>query len=350
MQRLALARPDVGFSLVHDGRVLLEAPPAATLTDRALAVLGRDVARSLFQVDGMEGEAALHGLVAKPGVTRPSAGALYVDLNGRVIRDRGVIHAVVSGYGSLNPAGKYPIVVLHLEVPLDAVDVNVHPAKTEVRFRDSSGIHRLVHHAIRDALKVAPWAGREGSGAVAPPPPDPAEPPRAAAVTSAPEAPWHASVRSFAPFLGNELPGWTLRETSTVMAPVTDSAPDAARLPFEPRPSLEVGSAGFFAALRPIAQLHRTYLVCESASGLVLIDQHAAHERVTFEKLRGQLLAGAVATQDLLLPEPVEVGPVRARVAEERADALARLGYALEPFGIGTVLVKRVPRAARAVR
>jgi len=353
MQRLALARPSVAFSLVHDGRVLLEAPTAANLADRALAVLGRDVARSLFQVDGVEGEAALHGLVAKPGITRPSAGALYVDLNGRVIRDRGVIHAVVSGYGSLNPSGKYPVVVLHLEVPLDAVDVNVHPAKTEVRFRDASGIHRLVHHAIRDALRVAPWAGREGEGTPAAVAVMPSGEPAGwggvpvSGVVSGDEPasvpPSSAGDRSFSRFVGHELPGWTLRES-----PHGSAAP--ATHPLDPRgpgraaePPLVAGAAGYFGQLRPIAQLHRTYLVCESASGLVLVDQHAAHERVTFERLRGQYLAGAVSAQDLLLPEPVDVGPIRARVAEERAAVLERLGYVLEPFGVGTVLVKRVP-------
>ncbi|MFN7951919.1 MAG: DNA mismatch repair endonuclease MutL [bacterium] len=343
MQRLALARPAVTFTLVHESRTLLEAPAASTLTDRVLAVLGRDVAVSMHQVDGMEGDAALHGLIAKPGVTRPTASAHYVDVNGRVIRDRGLIHAVLSGYGSLNPAGRYPIVVLRLEIPLDAVDVNVHPAKTEVRFRDAAAIHRLVHHAVRDGLKMAPWIGanrergelgdREAAEA----------PLVSVPFAPLPAAPAPAAEREgFAAFVGRDLPGWTLRERPEPATPAPTSAPEdrSPSAPSEPGRSL---GEGFFGSLRPIGQLHRTYLVCEGGGGLVLIDQHAAHERVTFERLRAQCLGGTVAVQELLIPESLEVGPVRAQLAAERAPLLERLGFGLEPFGGGAVLVKHIP-------
>ncbi len=331
MQRLALARPEVALKLTHESRVVLEAPPSVRLADRALAVLGRDVARALFEVDGMEGEASLHGLIAKPGVTRPSAGALYVDLNGRVIRDRGVIHAVTSGYGTLNPAGKYPIVVLHLEIPPGLVDVNVHPAKTEVRFREPSAIHRLVHHAVRDGLRMAPWTGQvePAAPAVAPADGSPVSGMQSSS-KSLEAAGWSPAMESFRPYVGSEIPGWKVGEG----APAPIPAAPASRV---------AGSDGFFASLRPIAQLHRTYLVCESGDGLVLIDQHAAHERVTFERLRRQRLSGEVASQELLLPQSVEVGTVRARIAEERSAELARLGFGIEPFGGGTVMVTRVP-------
>ncbi len=352
MQRLALARPAASFSLVHESRVLLEAPAAASLADRVLAVLGRDVAVSMYQVDGMEGEAALHGLIAKPGVTRPTASAHYVDVNGRVIRDRGLIHAVLSGYGSLNPGGRYPIVVLRLDVPLDAVDVNVHPAKTEVRFRDAAAIHRLVHHAVRDGLKMAPWIGGAVGGSDVATPFEGGRTASGVEEASVDRVPFGGEsavavdprpADGFAAFVGRDLPGWSLRERPAPVAPaatpsaVAEAAPRDVTLPAD-----SVGS-GFFGLLRPIGQLHRTYLVCEGTAGLVLIDQHAAHERVTFERLRGQWLGGSVTVQELLIPESVEVGPARAQLAAERAPLLERLGFGLEPFGGGAVLVKHIP-------
>jgi DNA mismatch repair protein MutL len=308
LARAALALPSVHFDVHRDERPAVSWPVVRDPLERVAAVLSEREAEGLVAVAAEEGSTRLHGFVSRPDAHRPTAASLHLFVNRRPVRDRLLRHALLDAYRDVLPRGRYPAAVLFLEVAPEAVDVNVHPAKWEVRFADPGGVHRLVARGVRGALSERRWLG-----ATAP-------------VQSLREAPPAPSDWVFA---GADAPSTTL--------PVPDTEP----LPFAPAaaptPALRLAS------LRLLGQVLATYLVTESDAGLVLIDQHAAHERVLYERLRSAWRAGGVQRQPLLLAETLELTPDRVARIASVGDELLRAGFEVEPFGDAAVVVRAIP-------
>lgn len=310
VNRMALAYPDVHFRLQHDGRNVADYAAVSDAKDRLLQVLGREVARSLMPFRRSAGEVTVRGYLSAAPTSFPNARYLYTFVNRRYVRDKILTHAVLFGYQTLLMKGQYPAVVLFLDLPFEQVDVNVHPAKYEVRFLHQSDVHDAVSHAVREALKI------EAKG------------PLPAAMTAWPapsvgvrEAPFPYSAFSIA--------------SATQAPPIREvfAMPERA----EPAP------AGYFSSLQVFGQLLGCYLVCGSSNGLVLIDQHAAHERVAFERLRRQMDAGRVERQSLLIPQTIELSAGEMILLEQKVDVMEHFGFLLEPFGPGSYAIMAVP-------
>nr|WP_294544901.1 DNA mismatch repair endonuclease MutL [uncultured Rhodopila sp.] len=315
VRRLAMSAPGVAFRLEIDGRVALEVPAQSRLA-RVAALLGAEAAAALLPVNEARDGLAIGGYVCSPAVTRATAEAQTLVVNNRPVGDPVLRTAIRVAYRDVIAAGRHAMVALFLEVPPEDLDVNVHPAKTELRFRDPAAVRSLVIGSVRRALGAA-------GGQVVPMPSWP-RPSRPNSVTPPP--------LSLAPA---PPPRGSLAEAQLAFA----GAPAARRIEaLEPSPDHPLGA--------PVAQVLDTYIIAVAADGsLVLVDQHAAHERLTHEAIRGQMTAGAVRSQPLLLPAVVDLpsGDV-ARLAA-RAAELARLGLEIEEFGPGAILVRAVPAA-----
>ncbi len=335
LTRLAIASPTTGFTLEHDGREVLSLPAVADLRARLTQVLGPARAASLVELDALGGVVGAHGFLGPPRETVASARLIWSYLavedgaarpgataTPRYVRDKLVMRAILDGYESLLMRGRYPIAVVILRVPAGEVDVNVHPAKLEVRFRRPAVVHQLIAPALRSRLAAA-------LNPLAPPASLPAaSPPRSMGWSPSLGATAEGGVAEVAPsWRGIEVP-----------APAPESAVQSALW----RPAPEG-----FAALRLVGQVLEGYLVCEGAGRVVLIDQHAAHERVMFERLRAAETREGVARDPLLVPEAVAVSRTEGAALAEHAAALAALGLEGEPFGEGTFLLRTVPRLLR---
>jgi DNA mismatch repair protein MutL len=356
VKRLAIARPDIAFTLTSDARSplryeqrqrnLLDDPPAPAETDdpwtrasvgagrlaRLSDVLGREFADNALAIDAEREGIRLTGYASLPTFARATAGSQYLFVNGRPVQDRLLNGAVRGAYADVLARDRHPVVALFLETLPEAVDINVHPAKAEVRFRDSGLVRGLVVGAIRHALaeaghrtatKVSTAAlGAFREQAFPGLPPRPVRPGLAEAVAA-----------FYAPS-GPALPGMERPSAAVALA--------EAQEPYEARPA----AAYPLGAAR--AQVHETYIVAQTADGIVIVDQHAAHERLVFEKIRAALssegTAGAgVARQMLLIPEVVEMDEADVERVAAHAAELARLGLAVEKFGPGAVVVRETP-------
>ena len=341
VRRLALAAPDVAFRLELDGRLAFEAPAQARL-DRVGALLGAAAAAVMLPVDAERPGLRLSGYVCSPAVTRATAAGQALIVNHRPVADPVLRTAVKVAYRDVIAAGRHAIVALYLELPPDALDVNVHPAKTEVRFRDPAAVRALVIGSLRRALGV-------GTGQVV----------AMSSVGSsfgsslgssfgASGASWSA-VGSRAPRPAYPAPPLALHpggvpHGNLAEAQLPFAATPAARQIAAPEPSPDHPLGA------PVAQVLDTYIIAVAADGsLVLVDQHAAHERLTHEALRAQLLDGAVRSQPLLLPAVVELLPSDVARLAARADSLVRLGLELEAFGPGAILVRALPMVLGAI-
>jgi DNA mismatch repair protein MutL len=323
--RLALARADVGFTLRSGSRLLLSARAGEPLSDRVAQALGRDAARHFVTIDGARGEVRVHGVVTSPEHSQATSRSLYLFVNGRYFRDRSAAHAVLRAYAGVLPPGRHPGGVLFVELPLDRVDVNVHPQKLEVRFADARAVQDAIHHAVAGALKTAPWLGRSAGGFSRPGPSLAAE--EAASVLS-----WARAIHP-------------PRESGALL-PFPPTSPDLG----EPLPlTAAIGGEpsrplGYFGSLRYLGQHARTYLLCEAPGGaLVIIDQHASHERLLFHRLREAQRLRQVLAQPFLVPQVVSLPGPLARALEAHVDELAGLGLDLEPFGGDSFAVKGAP-------
>jgi DNA mismatch repair protein MutL len=326
--RHALARVDVHFRLLHQGREVTVYPPVRSLEERVRQVFGAERVRGGRSVRVERLGLRLEGFAFSPQLSFASARYVHVFVNGRAVRDRGLQHAIVEGYASLIPRGRWPGAVVLLAVPPADVDVNVHPAKHEVRFRLARVVHDTVLGAIRGGLEGPQAAGRRDTGAVAE-----ALQRYAAGTASADHLPLRGG--QGAPFRGGGAPA------VVPMPAAVDAGAGAAAAVDRPaaRPHADEG----FAALRFVGQVFRGYIVCEGSDRLVLVDQHAAHERIAFERLQDQYRAGAVERQTLLLPVTVDLDPRRAEALLGAARELHALGFDVEPFGERTLLVRAVP-------
>jgi DNA mismatch repair protein MutL len=297
-RRLALARSDIAFSLRHNGRVSRHLR-TDTLRERALAVLGRELADAAFAVEASAGGMRLRGLAGTPQAAQPRADCQYFVVNGRYVRDRVLAHAVREAYAELLHGDRQPAYLLFLDVDPRAVDVNVHPAKIEVRFRDSRAVHQFVRHALERAL--APGA---------------AEAPVAYAKVSQ---------------IGIQA-GLALAQPAAAYQAFMAQA--AAPLPAAQK-SPPLGFA--------LGQLHGIYILAQNEAGLVLVDMHAAHERILMEKLKRGLDAGDVARQRLLVPAVLTADALDVAAAEESREALERLGLEIAVSGPNELTVRAAP-------
>jgi DNA mismatch repair protein MutL len=312
VNRMALAYPGVHFRLEHDGRTVADYVSVNDGQDRLYQVFGREIAKGLAAFDWRQGELAVHGFLSSAPLSFPNARYLYTFVNRRYVRDKVLTHAVLQGYETLLMKGQYPAVVLFLQVPFGEVDVNVHPAKFEVRFRRQSDVHEAVARAIRQALRQE--AKEPG--------------PRSGAISS--------SSFSFSGVREVALPyGLSARTAPDNPAPTYGNV-----FTLPPRAAAQ---EGFYSSMRVLGQILGCYLVCASSQGLALIDQHAAHERVAFEKLRRQMDAGKVAMQNLLIPQTVRLSAGEMMLLEQKLDILRRFGFDLEPFGPDAYAIHSVP-------
>jgi DNA mismatch repair protein MutL len=318
VKRLAMARPDIGFSVDHDERRSLSVQPedgparVASLTDRGLG-------ENSVPIDYSRGSARLGGVAGLPTFNRGIADHQFLFVNGRPVRDRLLIGAVRAAYQDLLARDRHPIVALFVDLPGDEVDVNVHPAKTEVRFRDAANIRGLIVGGLRHALDAA---GHRS-----------AQHPSAAALGA-----WQQeSVASIA--------SPRALEPSALQRSVWESHEDFAPAPAaraEPA-NEQVPEAGRYPLGVARGQVAATYIVAEAEDGLVIVDQHAAHERLVLERMRRAVANGGVARQALLIPDVVELDEPACDRLELRCGELAEMGLELERFGPGAVLVRAVP-------
>ncbi|HEV3342365.1 MAG TPA: DNA mismatch repair endonuclease MutL, partial [Pirellulales bacterium] len=359
--RLALAHPAVHFTMRHNQRSLYELPPTPAGVERVAHFFGRDVADDLICLESRDGEVRLSGFVGRPNLSRPNGRMQYLFLNGRAIRDRSLAHALSEAYRGLLLTGRYPVAFLSLEMPPELVDVNVHPTKLEVRFQDGGRIYSQLLGTLRTKFLTTDLTHRLTSPAasVAHDPSGAHDPARAEQLrselvewakgqTASCETPASAAVAEGPIRQGEfEVPAPAVSvEPLRVMnfVPQAASAPNGN--PFSPNGA--VASPNPSAAPRigggPSAmQVHNRYLVVETDDGVAVIDQHALHERILYEQFRERALAGALDAQQLLVPEPVNLGAAEAAAVLEYRDLLATLGLTVEGFGGGTVLISSYP-------
>jgi DNA mismatch repair protein MutL len=334
VRSLALARPDVEFRLSHNGRpvrVLKPAGDAAAQLQRAGELLGDTFAQNCLRVEHAAAGLSLLGWVGLPTASRAQADQQYFHVNGRLVRDKSVAHAVRQAYEDVLYHGRHPAFVLFLALDPAAVDVNVHPAKREVRFRDARLVHDFLFHALHDVVAQARAGGIEtGSGSLSPAfqgsrhyrnpesEPDPIS---------------HVPPRQF---------GLGVREAAVdPYAALLGTRQFIANLEPTPLPEAEPGEApplGY-----ALAQLAGIYILAENAHGLVLVDMHAAHERVTYERLKAARDVRQVRAQQLLVPEAIAVSEREAAAAEEFAPTLAECGLELDRSGPRQVTARRIP-------
>jgi DNA mismatch repair protein MutL len=336
--RLAMAHPDVAFSLTVDGqsKLRLDADGADLFSARLARltrIIGREFADNALPIDAEREGIKLTGFASLPTLNRATAQAQYLFVNGRPVRDRLLVGALRGAYQDVMTANRHAMAALFLDLPADAVDVNVHPAKAEVRFRDAGLVRGLIVGALRHALAAAghrssPAMSEAALGAFRP-----------NTVPFAPRAPGgsYNSPNLYRNVADGFAPPGGLEEGAQAM--LAGMAPGA-------RAELPAGaddSAVDYPLGAARAQVHETYIVAETRDGLVIVDQHAAHERLTFERIKAALNGAGVARQMLLIPEVVEMDPAAARRLLERAEELSKLGLVIEPFGNGAVVVRETP-------
>lgn len=325
LQQTALAWPGVHFKLSHNGQEVLNYPAAASDKDRIGQVFHRAFVEQSVPVQGVMPTARVNGLAIDAVHARSSRTPQELFVNRRPVRHTAVFHAIAEGYGSFLPKGHHPLFVLYLDVDPDRVDVNVHPAKREVRFSETDTIHQLVRRAVRqalgqDRLSIAPGLSLAGSS-----------PTRIQAGTGLSFQRAPSAGAQGASIMADELSAQTGMPSK-----------DAAQLAFvseASEPYVQVPSAEVVA----LGQLNRTFLVAHIGGDLAVIDQHTAHERVLFERLMGAWIKQGIQSQPLLIPKPIELPAPHAALLQRYQGELAKLGLDLEPFGATTVLVRGIP-------
>ncbi len=333
VRRLAMAHPAVGFTLTDEGRATLRLPAAeGDLFERRLkrltAVMAREFKDNALPIEALREQLRLTGYIGLPTLNRANAQQQYLFVNGRPVRDR-LLHGAVRGaYHDFLASDRHPLVALFLELPPEEVDVNVHPAKTEVRFRDPALVRGLIVSACRHALAEA---GHRASTTVA------------ATAFSALRA-HHGPGAAYPAPAGSAVPRGMAEAAMAYHAPLPGVA---AAPPAAPDAAAAETAAVEMPALYPLgaarAQVHATYIVAQTDDGIVIVAQHAAHERLVYERMKRQLAAEGVAAQLLLIPEVVELDEASATRLTARRAELAELGLSLEAFGPGAVVVREVP-------
>lgn len=338
VSRMAVSRPDVAFSCINDEREMLRLQ-RSDLQRRLAQIVGRESSLHLYPVTAGDDYVTISGLLSGPSLVRSGTQALFTYINGRFIRDKVVHHAVMQAYRGVIDRGRYPVVALFIELPPGEVDVNVHPTKHEVRFRRQAAVHDAIQSAIEDVLSRSPWLAppmvtgsktKETSS-------QPSREQISVAVQSALELPsrdcsairYSTNSRAVSSHTVS-----TVANNETVREPVTSFQPDP----------LSSRLTGYFSSLSVIGQFHSEYILCQSDSNLIIIDQHAASERVAYQILKRQCQSGMVESQRLLFPETLELTFSEVELAVRFSTNLAEIGFEIEPFGGNTILVSAVPR------
>ena len=351
LQRLALARPEVGFTCVHGSREVFRYPAVSRGEERVRQVLGAERSRILVAVERAESELRVRGWVSRAGQSFPQSRAVLTYVGGRLVRDRVLMRAVLDAYRALLPTGRYPSTVLFVEVPAGGVDVNVHPAKVEVRFAQPDLVYGAVLRAVRGALAdavSAPGAPASAGAAQAqagqaPPSHDVGTAPRATPTGGSGRVQEALTRYAIRRDTGQEAKDTPLFRTAPAPAPRAPAEHD--RHGCQAQQATPHDAPPRFAAMRVIGQAFGGYVVCEAGSTLVLVDQHAAHERVRFERLRATPVAAQAASQRLLVPRIVELDAAARELLITGAAALADAGFELEPFGDRAVVLRALPVA-----
>jgi DNA mismatch repair protein MutL len=313
VKRLAMARSDVAFTLEHDGRRILSLQPS-TAPVRVATLLAAELEKHGVGIDCVRDGLGLTGVVSLPTFNRGVGDPQYLFVNSRPVKDRLLVGALRAAYRDLIARDRHPIAALFLHVPLDEVDVNVHPAKTEVRFRDAAAVRGLIVGAIRSALDVESHRSAAHEQAAAP-------------------VVWTSSVTP------PPAPPPGVREERALFTGIRIEPGARAEPAIEPVQAFPLGVAR--------GQVANTYIVAETEDGLVIVDQHAAHERLVLERLRAARAGGKIPRQDLLIPEVVELDEPDCDRLEGAFSQLAQLGLELERFGPTSILVRSVPAALR---
>ncbi len=331
VKRLAMSRPDIGFTLTLDGRRALDLVPEPDLMDgrlpRLARIMGRDFGDNAAQVEAAREGVQLSGYAGLPTYNRANAAMQFLFVNGRPVKDKLLVGAVRGAYADFLARDRHPALALFLECDPSFVDVNVHPAKTEVRFRDSGLVRGLIVGALKQALSAA---GHRASTTVA------ADALASFAREPSPfQSPNIFSVmREAAPAYAASVP-MSVRMEDAPAEMAADTAPGDAPLGVAPLGVAPLGVAR--------AQLHETYIVAQTTDGIVIVDQHAAHERLVYERMKKALAGGGVTRQPLLIPEVVDLDPSEVVRVVSRAAELAELGLVLEEFGPDAVVVRETP-------
>jgi len=326
MVRMAIARPDLTFSYVNDGREIFKVIPG-TREQRLQRLIAKDT--PLFPVEGATAALSVSGFFAAPAAGRSTTAAMFTYINGRFVRDKVVQHAVMQAFRPVLERGRYPLLALFLDIPTAEVDVNVHPTKHEVRFRRQSQVHDAIQDILSEALSRSPWLKKSS------------EPVSSRASSGAPLPPLQA------PLAGREGVQQALDrfmaapERSAVR--IHESPPDYAKPAVV---SWQEQGTGYFSSLSVIGQFQAAYILCQSETALVIIDQHAAAERIRFQQLRESFLARRVDSQRLLLPDTLELSFAEADTVRRYHEQLQALGFELEHFGGQTFMLSAVPSIA----
>ncbi|AQR73298.1 DNA mismatch repair endonuclease MutL [Sphingomonas sp. LM7] len=335
VKRLAMARPDIGFSVEHDGRRTLSVQAGETRPERVAGLTDRDLAGNSVAIDFTRESLVLGGVAGLPTFNRGVADHQYLFVNGRPVKDRLLVGAVRGAYAEMLARDRHPVVALFLEIPADQVDVNVHPAKTEVRFRDPALVRGMIVSGLRRALDDAGHrsAQRPSEAALGMWQPGQVSAPDPEAFA------WSAPAGSAAQ--QDELrhySGLALHDRrQTFLTPPPLARAEAAYAPVPQTIDFPLGVAR--------GQVAKTYIVAEAEDGLVLVDQHAAHERLVLERMRRAMQGGSIASQALLLPEVVELDEPACDRLEARIGELTQFGLELERFGPRAMLVRATPAA-----
>jgi len=335
MTDLALSRPDVGFVYKSEGREVFNVAGGATLRERTSDLLGRSQAASLLELEGALDYVRVFGYIGRPDQTKAGRHRVYLFVNGRRIQDRSLLHALTSGYGRYLPEGKFPVAVLNLQVPPEHVDVNVHPAKAEVRFLHPRLVYDAVHYSVNRVLTGtgAVAATAPGAGAVAPADPGAVEQMRASAL------------RVLAQRLGSPQARDTFWD-ELYRRPADGSVAASGPADLSHETHREVGPSPVDAntgVRRTFLQFDSTYIVAEAGGALFILDQHTAHERVLFEAVLRGLHADLTTTQSLLFGQPVELDSELFAVFEAEGELFARVGFEARVFGPRSVLIEGTP-------
>jgi DNA mismatch repair protein MutL len=340
---MALGRPDIQFRLIHNGKVVKNWSATGDNVGRVVDVLGKDIKNNLNKIEFTSDFLTVQGWISSPRITRSTSRGIYLYVNQRVVRNRVIQHALFQGYGSRLMKGQFPVAVVFIHVPCDQLDVNVHPTKHEVKFAQQKKIHDAVTGVVSKRLRLADqpeWRPKRFS------------------------EPEHMDAKSF---ISESAPHFNIRKkgistqypTTRTQQPVTSIPAEAeSLLHADPHPESpwnqdlrftpttsqrELWAKKRFGDLKVIGQFHDTYILCESSDRMVLIDQHAAHERILFEQLKKRSLSSKKSSQKLLIPETIDLGYREAKILEGLIPDLNELGLEIEPFGGNTFVVKSVP-------
>ena len=340
--RIALGAPAVQLRLTHNEKIVKNWPAASEPFDRVVDVLGNDLKNSLHAIEFSDNGISVAGWVASPRVTRRTSRAIFIYVNGRFVRDRMVQHALFEGYSQRLVKGQFPVAVIFINLPFDAVDVNVHPTKNEVRFVRQRDVHEAVRRAVAQTLYEEDrpdWGNVRSSGNEG----------RVSETKMMEFGSPHYETRNAQRATHN-----ANLETRNPQ-PATRTPHPAPRSPSFSNPKSEISNPQSKAAqpdlwqkkpfghMRVIGQFHNTYIVCESEAGLILVDQHAAHERVLYEQFSARASGAQKSAQRLLVPETIELGYREAGVLDKMIRQLQEIGLDIEPFGGNTFVVKAVP-------